>query len=98
LSETVTIRLLPLGAQFAVGHDSALHEPLTSFGMEFPCGGEGWCGSCKVRVLEGALRVTPEDQSALTEEELAAGCLPGARDRPPDTRGGSVGNSYPRRP
>ena len=73
MSETVTIRLLPLGAQFAVGHDSALGEPLASFGMEFPCGGEGWCGSCKVRVLEGALRVTPEDQSALTEEELAAG-------------------------
>jgi uncharacterized 2Fe-2S/4Fe-4S cluster protein (DUF4445 family) len=73
LSGTAPIRLLPLGAQFVVAHDSALREPLASFGMEFPCGGEGWCGSCKVRVLEGALRVTPEDQSALTQAELAAG-------------------------
>jgi uncharacterized 2Fe-2S/4Fe-4S cluster protein (DUF4445 family) len=73
LSKTATIRLLPLGAQFTVAHDSALREPLASFGMEFPCGGEGWCGSCKVRVLEGTLRVTPEDQSVFTEEELAAG-------------------------
>ena len=34
---------------------------------------KGGVVSCKVRVLEGALRVTPEDQSALTEEELGAG-------------------------
>jgi uncharacterized 2Fe-2S/4Fe-4S cluster protein (DUF4445 family) len=73
LSKTATIRLLPLGAQLVVAQDTALREPLASFGMEFPCGGEGWCGSCKVRVLDGALPVTPEDKSALTEEELAAG-------------------------
>jgi uncharacterized 2Fe-2S/4Fe-4S cluster protein (DUF4445 family) len=42
-------------------------------GWSSPCGGEGWCGSCKVRVLEGALPVTPEDRAALTEQELAAG-------------------------
>jgi uncharacterized 2Fe-2S/4Fe-4S cluster protein (DUF4445 family) len=73
LSETATIRLLPLGAEFAVAQNSALREPLASFGMEFPCGGEGWCGSCKVRVLEGGLQATPEDRAALTEDEIAAG-------------------------
>lgn len=41
--------------------------------MEFPCGGEGWCGACKIRVLEGALPATPEDRAALTEEAIAAG-------------------------
>ena len=73
MSEKATIRLLPLGAQFTVPQDSALRESLGSFGIEFPCGGEGWCGSCKVRVLEGVLPVTPEDRSTLTEEEIGAG-------------------------
>jgi uncharacterized 2Fe-2S/4Fe-4S cluster protein (DUF4445 family) len=79
LSEAATIRLLPLGAEFVVAKNSALREPLASFGMEFPCGGEGWCGSCKVRVLEGTLPVTPEDRAALTEEQLAAGWRLGCR-------------------
>jgi uncharacterized 2Fe-2S/4Fe-4S cluster protein (DUF4445 family) len=73
LSKTAIIRLLPLGADFTVAQNSALREALASFGMEFPCGGEGWCGSCKVRVLEGDLAVTAEDRAALTDEELASG-------------------------
>jgi uncharacterized 2Fe-2S/4Fe-4S cluster protein (DUF4445 family) len=73
LNKTTTIRLQPLGAQLVVPRDTGLREPLASFGMEFPCGGEGRCGSCRIRVLEGNLALTPEDQSALTEEEMEAG-------------------------
>ena len=73
MSETTLVRLLPLGARLTVPCDSGLREALVSFGMEFPCGGEGRCGSCRVRVLEGELVVTPEDESALTREEIAAG-------------------------
>jgi len=81
LSKTTTIRLLPRGAQLVLPRGTALREPLASFGMEFPCGGEGRCGSCRIRVLEGALLVTPEDKSALTEEEIATGWRLGCRAR-----------------
>jgi uncharacterized 2Fe-2S/4Fe-4S cluster protein (DUF4445 family) len=42
-------------------------------GVEFPCGGQGRCKGCKVRVLDGVLPPTPEDRALLTEAELAQG-------------------------
>lgn len=38
-----------------------------------PCGGLGLCGQCRVRVVQGEARVTPEDARFLTNEELACG-------------------------
>ena len=50
-----------------------LQDLLFDHGVEFPCGGRGLCKGCKVKVLEGSLPVTAQDQARLTPTELAAG-------------------------
>ncbi len=37
------------------------------------CGGKGVCGKCKVRLVSGALEVTPSDEAALSKDEIAQG-------------------------
>ena len=37
------------------------------------CGGKGRCGKCKVRVINGEVPVTAEDEKFFTKEELEAG-------------------------
>lgn len=43
-----------------------LHE----YGVEFPCGGRGTCGNCKVKLLSGKIEATPEHQALLTKKGL----------------------------
>ena len=38
-----------------------------------PCGGRGNCGKCKVRVIDGELKISTMDRIQLTEEELSLG-------------------------
>jgi len=40
---------------------------------EQPCGARAVCAKCRVRVVEGAVRVTPTDESLLTAREIADG-------------------------
>lgn len=40
-----------------------LHE----FGVEFPCGGKGTCGKCKVKLLKGEIHTDPEHKRKLQE-------------------------------
>jgi len=49
------IRLEPLGATVSTEVGAPLREVLFDFGVEFPCGGDGRCKRCRVRVLEGQL-------------------------------------------
>lgn len=37
------------------GEGTALIDVLHAYGVEFPCGGKGSCGKCKIRVLEGRI-------------------------------------------
>ena len=59
--------------KIAVPKGASLEAVLGAAGVEFPCGGAGTCGGCRVRVLEGWLAVTPEMKPALTAAELDAG-------------------------
>jgi uncharacterized 2Fe-2S/4Fe-4S cluster protein (DUF4445 family) len=63
--------------------DHPLADLLLAEGVEFPCGGEGSCGECRVRAIRGELPVTPAMRDHLTDEELREGwrlacCLAGA--------------------
>ncbi len=48
-----TVRLEPLGKKVEVPEGTPLKDVLFSYGVEFPCGGKGICGGCRVKVLEG---------------------------------------------
>lgn len=50
-----------------------LRDLLLAAGMEFPCGGEGTCGQCRVRVSEGELPAPATMRESLTDEEIRQG-------------------------
>jgi uncharacterized 2Fe-2S/4Fe-4S cluster protein (DUF4445 family) len=72
-SDKVRIHLEPLSAVAEVPRGAALTSVLPELGVEFPCGGTGLCGACRVRVLEGSLSITESDRSIFSANELADG-------------------------
>lgn len=72
-SETVRIQLEPSGTVVELPSGASLSSPLSLHGIEFPCGGTGLCGGCRVRVLQGSLPVTEQDSLFFSAEDLASG-------------------------
>jgi len=68
-----SLKLLPAEVQLQLPDGAPLRDALETLGMEFPCGGQGRCHGCRVRILEGALRATQLDETRLSHAELAAG-------------------------
>src|SRR5271165_7049129 len=69
----VRIELMPIGAVIEVEKGAPLQNLLSSHGMEFPCGGLGTCGGCRVQILEGHVEPTPEERAVLSREDLVEG-------------------------
>jgi uncharacterized 2Fe-2S/4Fe-4S cluster protein (DUF4445 family) len=69
----VTITLEPLGRALTVNRNTPLQDLLFAQGAEFPCGGQGRCKGCRVRLLDGYLPVTSEDARLLSDRELREG-------------------------
>jgi uncharacterized 2Fe-2S/4Fe-4S cluster protein (DUF4445 family) len=69
----VRVQLEPSSAVVEVPRGAALASALPELGIEFPCGGTGLCGACRVRVLEGSLAITEPDRSVFSTSELADG-------------------------
>lgn len=65
-----TIRLHPLGKELKVNHQTPLIDLLHEYGVEFPCGGKGTCGKCRVRLLRGDLPVTESHREKLDHFNL----------------------------
>ncbi len=61
------ISLHPLGKELKVNDQTPLIDVLHEFGVEFPCGGKGTCGKCRVRLLNGELNVTKDQQKKLDQ-------------------------------
>lgn len=61
----VKITLLPIGKEIMVHPGTPLIDVLYEFGVEFPCGGKGTCGSCKVKLLSGSLEADAVQQQKL---------------------------------
>jgi uncharacterized 2Fe-2S/4Fe-4S cluster protein (DUF4445 family) len=73
MPDSPRVRLSPIGEEFYVGPNSSLADVLAGAGVEFPCGGAGTCGGCRVRVLKGEVAVTPLMRDCLTGEQLRTG-------------------------
>jgi len=59
------IHLQPLGKVLSVNDKTPLVDVLNDFGIEFPCGGKGTCGKCKVKLLKGTIHVSESHQQKL---------------------------------
>ncbi len=71
MEEHYTVRLEPLGREITVVAGTPLKDILFSYGVEFPCGGKGLCGGCRVKVLAGEIPVDEEHRQALQHVGLA---------------------------
>lgn len=65
MSKKVKISLQPLGKQVVVNVGTPLTDVLHEYGVEFPCGGKGTCGRCKVKLLKGKLQTDAVQQQKL---------------------------------
>ncbi len=59
------IHLQPLEKTLTVQHQTPLIDVLHEFGVEFPCGGKGTCGKCKVKLLDGEIDISDIHQQKL---------------------------------
>ena len=71
MHKTITIILQPLDKTIRVKSKTPLIDVLHEFGVEFPCGGKGTCGSCKVRLVDGVLNIDPVQQQKLVKLNLS---------------------------
>lgn len=67
---TCHITLVPLGRTLTVPRGSNLGDAIHELGLEFPCGGKGTCGNCKVRVLAGHIALDPVHEAVLKRKKL----------------------------
>lgn len=65
MSEKINIHLQPIGKSLKVNKGTPLVDVLHEFGIEFPCGGKGICGRCKIKLLEGKLELDTVQQQKL---------------------------------
>lgn len=73
MENLVEIRLEPTGRSLRVANGTPLQSVLAEHGVEFPCGGGGRCGTCRVKVLRGELATTADDIGALSPAQLVDG-------------------------
>ena len=73
LFDTIKISLFPLGLTFEAEKGTPLQDLLFEHGVEFPCGGQGLCKGCRIKLLHGNLPPTPQLESLFTEEEIRQG-------------------------
>ncbi|MEE9430464.1 MAG: ASKHA domain-containing protein [Melioribacteraceae bacterium] len=62
--QKIKLRIEPLGKEILVNENTPLKDIVHEFGVEFPCGGEGYCGGCKVKLLSGDV-IDPEKHEEL---------------------------------
>jgi len=63
----------PTDVELTAPAGTALRDLLFEQGVEFPCGGQGRCRGCRVRVLEGTAEINAAQRERLTPQELADG-------------------------
>ncbi|MBN2635313.1 MAG: DUF4445 domain-containing protein [Prolixibacteraceae bacterium] len=71
MPKKVNIHLQPIHKKLSVIKGTPLIDVLHEFGVEFPCGGNGTCGRCKVKLLEGNLKTDAIQQQKLEQLNLA---------------------------
>ena len=63
--KTIQVKLIPLGKEILTREGTPFIDLLHGYGVEFPCGGRGTCGKCKVKVLKGDIIVSQTHRDKL---------------------------------
>jgi uncharacterized 2Fe-2S/4Fe-4S cluster protein (DUF4445 family) len=63
----IKITLQPIDLELSVMPGTPLMDILHEYGVEFPCGGKGICGSCQVKILKGNMPTSGKHRSHLSE-------------------------------
>ena len=75
----IKITLYPAGLETSVRPGTPLMDILHEYGIEFPCGGKGICGSCKVKILKGNIPTNEKHRSRLSAlglpENMRLACM-----------------------
>lgn len=66
----VTVKLNPLGKEIQTNEGTPFIDILHEFGVEFPCGGRGTCGKCRVKLLEGDIPINETQRKRLEDMHL----------------------------
>jgi uncharacterized 2Fe-2S/4Fe-4S cluster protein (DUF4445 family) len=61
----IKVTLHPAGLEISVRPGTPLMDILHEYGVEFPCGGKGKCGSCRIRIIKGTVTLTQKHKSLL---------------------------------
>lgn len=72
----VVIDIEPIGSRITASPETTLLDAIQSAGIEITavCGGQGWCGKCRIQMRSGSVSEPTEDERAiLTEDEITAG-------------------------
>ena len=70
MKKTCTVTLVPLGRTLQVARGALLSDAIHDLGIEFPCGGKGICGNCKVKLLAGEIALSPQHRTVLERKGL----------------------------
>lgn len=73
MNRLIRIELQPLGKTLQVRPGTPLRHVLFPYGVEFPCGGKARCRGCRIKVLQGEVPITAEQQQKLSPKELSEG-------------------------
>lgn len=81
----ITIEFEPVGRRILIekGKTLLMAAQDAGVGLVALCGGEGWCGTCRVRVVQGkANSITQFEEDVLTLEDLETGYRLACQTRP----------------
>lgn len=67
----IKITIHPAGLELIVIAGTPMMDILHEYGIEFPCGGKGKCGSCKIKILKGDIPVSEKHRSHLVSLGLS---------------------------
>lgn len=73
MNDCVKIVILPTGKEIIVKKGINLQDVLFEEGVEFPCGGNGRCKGCRIRVISGVWAPSADDLRLLSAEEIKKG-------------------------
>lgn len=77
------VRIQQHPVPLTVAANETILEAALAAGVDYPCGCQsGNCGSCKSRLIAGAVELSPYSETALTEDERAAGYVLACRAVP----------------